>query len=106
MELTMHHTFSRNLTYSNITKLGKYSNIRFFMKEAIYPSSPMFVYPLNIAKGPSPNHNKGQYQWHTSDEVGYLDAMAAPKFKNNCILTGRAMATGFVRPVLCTPYLV
>ncbi len=78
MELSMHHTFSRNLTYSNITKLGKYNNIRFFMKEAIFPSSPMFVYPLNDAKGPSPHHRKGQYQWHTVEEVGFLESMAAP----------------------------
>merc|ERR1719295_1702368 len=78
MELTMHHTFSRNLTYSNITKLNKYRNIRFFMKSAIFPSTPMFVYPLDNKKGPSPHHYKGQYQWHQSVELDYLDSMAAP----------------------------
>ena len=77
MELAMHHTFSRNLTYSNITKLHKYSNIRFFMKSPIFPSSPMFVYPVDTKKGPSPHHNKGQYEWHKSVELEYLDSMAA-----------------------------
>eukprot|EP01084_Bolivina_argentea_P185036 319108_1 len=70
MQLAMFHTFSRNLTYDNITKLGKYKNIRFFMKMSLATSEPIYTYPRNDVQG-------GQYHWHQSDEIQFLDYMAA-----------------------------
>eukprot|EP01084_Bolivina_argentea_P064382 117422_1 len=54
MQCEIHFTFSQNYTYDNITKLNKYSNIRFLTAPSNSVPNETFVVP---------KQNKPQYKW-------------------------------------------
>lgn len=71
MALGIKYTFSANYTYSNITNLGKYKNIRFFTKHPLATNdNSSFVIPL------SPTHSD-KYQWHKSNDLEHLSDFSA-----------------------------
>ena len=77
MVVPMEYTFSRNYTYSNITKLGKYNNIRFLQignqesKFCIYDNDTSYVTPTNYA-------SNGRYLWQQNYRIDILDTFSAP----------------------------
>eukprot|EP01084_Bolivina_argentea_P088129 159117_1 len=82
MQLELHFTFSRNYTYDNITKLGKYSNIRFFTSADGNRANETFVIPVNNGKG-------GEYRWNqvNSTTIHLLDLFSAACFYTAQFLT-------------------
>ena len=71
MALGTQNTFSANYTYTNITKLGKYSNIRFYTKHPLATSDN-----LNYVIPASPTHID-RYKWHYSYDILHLQEFSA-----------------------------
>ena len=74
MQLELHFTFSRNYTYDNITKLGKYSNIRFITsnKGGVLDANMSYILP--------PGKKGGAWQLTNSTNIDLLDSFSAACF--------------------------
>eukprot|EP01084_Bolivina_argentea_P275324 469527_1 len=75
MQLDMHHTFNRNITYNAINN-GKYTNIRYHTQQEVLTSNITYILPPQ---------NNPQYQWQqirpeiTDISLSYsLDKFSAP----------------------------
>eukprot|EP01084_Bolivina_argentea_P257934 434647_1 len=77
MKLFMHHTFNRNYTKANITKFGKYKNIRFIRSDNLCISDAAASYATPINYGGN-NGVPNSFLWWQSYNVDQLDYFAAP----------------------------
>ena len=75
MWLPMGHTFNRNYTYNNISKFGKYSNIR-FITPVTNDIIPYCVSDLN-ASYTRPIEKNAQYHWQQSYQIKLLNDFSA-----------------------------
>ena len=84
MQLEMHHTFSRNYAYANITNLSKYGNIRFFTSVEGFQANETYVIPVN-------DKNNGEYRWNlvNATTIPILDAFSAVCFYTAQMLTDK-----------------